>query len=151
MKPLKLIVDAYAASEFGDGPSYAEIIVDQAFIERLVRLSRVCFDNDLESVTVANAPDKWDNDDDLRLQGSSLQVWGDNFWFEAYPKHSDYKVETRGMSVTMLKNIAEAGVDADVPDDCFKWLNGSLYYTGNPDSISGLIDIHENHTKETTT
>ena len=148
MNPFRLIVDAFAASEFGEGPSYAEITVDHAFIERLVRLSRVCFDNSLESVAVAEAPERWGNEEDLRIHGSSLRVWGDDFWFEAHPKYADYNVETRGMSVVTLKNIAEAGADADAPDDCFKWSNGTLYFTGNPDSVSDLIDMIEDKEAE---
>lgn len=143
MNPFKMVVAAFAASEFGEGPSYAEITVDEVFIERLVRLSQVCNDNALESVTVADAPDKWDNEDDMRIRGCSLRVFGDDCWFEAYPKYADYSIETRGMSITMLRNVAEAGADTDVPDDCFKWSNGTLYYTGNPDALSDFINMVE--------
>ena len=142
-QPFDLVIDAYAVSEFGDGPAYAELAVDQAFIDRLVRLCRLGQENDLESVTVAAAPDRWDNQEELRIRGDSLRVFGGAFWFEAHPKHADYGVETRSIGIDALLTIAAAGPNMSPADECFRWSNGRLYYAGDPRLLTDLIDLVE--------
>lgn len=87
LSPFKLVVEAYATDEYGEGPSWAEVTVTPGFLQTLERLRRVCQDENLESVTVPQGPDLWDLEDDLRIRGDSLRVWRDDFWFDAHPKH----------------------------------------------------------------
>lgn len=142
-EPFKLIVEAYACDEFGDGPAYAVVTVDQPFLDKLVRFSRVCQENGLKSVTGDVGPDRWDGEDELRLRGDSLQVYGDSFWFTAYPKHASYNVETRNIEIGDLLDIAEAGPGAPVQNDCFRWSDGRLYYASDPGLVDDLIDMIE--------
>lgn len=142
-QPFKLVIDAYAVSEFGDGPAYAEVTVDRTFIDRLVRMCHLCKNSDLESVTVAAAPDRWDNQEELRIRGDSLRVFGNAFWFEAHPKHADYGVETRSIEIDALLKIVAAGPGAPPGSECFRWSNGRLYYAGDRGLLTDLIDLVE--------
>lgn len=137
-EPFKLIVEAYAVSEFGDGPAYAEIKIDQRFLDRLQRLSRLCKENGLESVTVSAWPDRWDAEDELRIRGDSLRVWGDDFWFEAHPKHADYSVETRGIRIADLCSATTLKTDGAG----FRWSNGKLFYASDG-ILADLIEMVE--------
>jgi len=140
-RPFMLIVDAYAISEFGDGPAFAEITVDQAFVDRVIRLRRVCKENDLESVSVWSYPDRWDNED-LKVRDESLRVYhGESWWFEGHPKHADYNVETRAIEIDDLLKVIEAGPGGTVPHSRFRWSNGTLYYASDPGLLTDLIDM----------
>lgn len=144
--PFKLIIDAYACSEFGDGPAYAELTVYQVFFDRLRELSWLCKERGLESVSVPAGPDYWDNEDDLRIRGNSLVVTDDSFWFSAYPKHADYAVETRAIDIETFIQIATEGpaFTSDSPlAECFEWHNGKLYFCGDTGLLPDLIDMVE--------
>ena len=98
-----LILEAYAKSEYGDGPAWARVDLTPEFVSQVKRLSKLCTDNKLRAVTTFDAPDAWDAEDELRLRGDGLEVHGDSFWFTSSPKHSDYEVETRSMLVLDLE------------------------------------------------
>ena len=132
-EPFTMIVEAYAVDESGEGPAWAEVTVDPVFVERLSRLNRICEENSLESVTVSACPDKWDQDDELAIRGDSLRVWGNAFWFEAHPKHADYRVETRGISICDLLQVVEklrANDFASELPDGFLIREGIVFYDG---------------------
>lgn len=140
-EPFKLVVEAYATDEYGEGPSWAEVTVTPGFLQTLERLRRVCQDEKLESVTVPQGPDRWDLEDDLRIRGDSLRVWRDDFWFEAHPKHRDYSVETRSILIDHLirvaRKIASGDVENPLPDG-FEIRNGIVFYDASyPEDLAG--------------
>lgn len=139
-EPFKLVVEAYATDEFGEGPSWAEVTVTPEFLQTLERLRRVCQDENLESVTVPQGPDPWDLEDDLRIRGDSLRVWQDSFWFEAQPKHRDYSVETRSILIDHLIRVARKIADDDVENplpDGFAIRNGIVFYdASDPENLA---------------
>jgi hypothetical protein len=142
MRPFKLVVEAYALNEYGDGPGYAVITITKEFITRLEEMESLCRIYDLESVAVSMSPDEWGDLDELNLRGNSLNVWCDGrFWFTAQPKHSDYTCETRGIDIAMLRHVIEAGPDAAPADEYFRWVDGTLYYAADPAAIVGLVDM----------
>ncbi len=150
-EPFKLIVEAYAVSEFGDGPAYAEITVRPLLMERLLDLSRLCEQEGLESITVSAGPDKWDREDELRIRGDSLRVFGDEFWFEAHPKHADYSVETRGIRIADLVAVASpAPVVGDTVNPSFRWSNSVLFYAsdGIPADLIEMVEAKDNTCSE---
>jgi hypothetical protein len=152
MKNFKLVAEAFALDEYGDGPAFAEIDVDQEFLDRLLALSRVCADNGLESLTVTSSPRRWDGEDELCIVGDSLRVWGDEFWFEAHPKHMDYNVETRGIAISELIRIAHDGESGSAPETtghaCFLWLNGVLFHSSFPEELADRFMRDDNHELE---
>lgn len=139
-EPFKLVVEAYATDEYGEGPSWADVTVTPEFLQTLERLRRVCQDEKLESVTVPQGPDRWDLEDDLRIRDDSLRVYRDDFWFEAHPKHSDYSVETRSILIDHLVQVARkiASGDAENPlPDGFWIRNGIVFYDAScPEDLS---------------
>lgn len=139
-EPFRLVVEAYATDEFGEGPSWAEMTVTPEFLQTLERLRRVCQDENLESVTIPQSPDRWDLEDDLRIRGDSLRVWRDDFWFEAHPKHRDYSVETRSVSIGDLTRVARkiAGGDDENPlPEGFLSRDGIVFYsTSDPGELA---------------
>lgn len=140
MENFKLVIEARALDDYGDGPDFAVIEVSQTFVDRLIQLSRMCAVNGLESVTVSAGPDEWDQEDKLRISGDSLFVSDDRFWFEAYPKHATFHVETQGMPVDEFVHLALAGssvvvVAAGIFNDNFKWQDGVLYFSNLPEEL----------------
>lgn len=105
-KPFTLVVGARANDEFGEAPAWAEVTVSPEFLQTLMRLRRICQENDLESVTVPKCPDRWDREGDLLIRGDSLCVWQDDFWFEAHPKYASYGVETVAVGIADLATVA---------------------------------------------
>lgn len=100
---MKLILEAYAVSDHGDGPSWAVVELTPALVDRIEVLSLICSEHRLQSVSVAGGPDEWDCEDELRLRYDALVVHGSSFWYEAQPKYNDYEVETRLMEVQTLR------------------------------------------------
>jgi len=142
-EPFKLIVEAHGG--FGDGPDFAEITVDRLFIDRLIRLRRLCKENDLESASVLAHPDRWGNKD-MKIINESLLVargdWTDFWWFEGYPVYADYKAATSIIDIDDFLKIVDTGV-ADVLG--FQWSNTTrtLFYAPNPERLPDLIKMVE--------
>ena len=124
---MKLVVKAYATSEYGDSPSFAVVDVTPELVDNLQRLSAVCTGNDLSQVQTYDSPDGWDLQDDLRLRGDKLHVYGTGFFhYSAYPKHCDYRVETCTLEVPWLIELLQKG-----EHPYLKVIEGVAYY---PDS-----------------
>jgi hypothetical protein len=138
-EPFTLVVRARAISEFGEGPDYAEVSVTPEFIEHLLRLSRLCKEHGLESVTTPDAVDRWDQEDELRIRGDSLRVLKDVFWFEAWPKHADYNVETEGIDIASLVSVAVLSTEGDY----FRRVGDRVFYAESDDDLNDLIALYE--------
>lgn len=106
MKTVQLLMEVHATDEYGDAPEFAVVEITQDFLERLSVLSALCKSNGLESVSVSAGPESWHREEELRITGDSLRVFGDVFWFEAYPKHGNYQVETQSVDIPALTDIA---------------------------------------------
>jgi hypothetical protein len=139
-EPFILVAQARAANEFGEGPEYAEIRVTPQFVEKLVRLSRLCEEHGLRSVTTGDAAvDRWDQEDELRIRGDSLRVYGDDFWFEAYPKYGNYNVETVAISIADLASVATLSTEGAG----FHRVGDKVFYVDDADALDGLIALYE--------
>lgn len=138
----KLVIDAYACDELGNGPAYAVITVDQGFIDQLNQLLELCKTHKLESATVSLGPDFWDNEVALQIGCDELVITSDGqFWFKARLDNADYTVETKGMDIESLQEIAELGPDTSSENDHFRWSKGVLYSSNDPGLINDLIDM----------
>jgi hypothetical protein len=138
-EPFTLVVKAQATDEFGEGPDYAEVSVTPEFIEHLLRLSRLCEEHGLESVTTQDGVNRWDREVELRISGNSLRVWGDTFWFEAWPKHVDYYVETAAIDIANLVSVAVLSTESDY----FRRVGDRVFYAGCDDELDDLIALYE--------
>lgn len=123
---MKLVVKVYATSEYGDSPCFAIVDVTSELVAHLKHLSSVCTDNGLSQVQTFNGPDEWDLQDDLLLRGDALHVDDDCFYYSAFPKYGDYRVETLTINIVWLKELLDKG-----EHPYFKVIDGIAYY---PDS-----------------
>jgi len=112
-KTVKVLLDAYGTSEYGDEPSYAVCEVTQKFITRLEELQRLCDTADLTEVRAVGSPE-WgpgNIDEELRLQNGELVVSSNSFWFTDYPKYGEYTIETGICIISALKEAFDANPD----------------------------------------
>ena len=100
-----LILGAHAVSEFADGPAWVRVELTEDFLQRVERLSDLCLEHGLRSVTTHAAPDEWDLQDELRLTYDRLEVYGDSLWFSCSPKHGTYECETHAIGLEDLKAL----------------------------------------------
>jgi hypothetical protein len=143
-EPFTLVVEARATSEFGEGPEYAEVTVTPDFIEHLLKLSRLCEEHGLESVSVDEGPDLWDREGELRIRGDSLRVWKDTFWFEAHPKHADYNVETVAIDIASLASVAALSSEGAG----FRCVGDKVFFAESDDGLNDLIALNETNDGE---
>jgi hypothetical protein len=108
-----IFIEAFACDEYGNGPRYAKVVIDDAFIKDVKFLSDLINTHDLSEIRRWISPDAWgpkDIEDDLRLQGGELVVVrGGTFWFSDSPKNTNYTVETRQVSIEDILKGIEAG------------------------------------------
>ena len=142
-KPFEMVISARTLNEFADGPTYAVVTVDQSMVDRLIRLRRICVENELEAVTDRACPDQWEREGDLYIRGDNLRVthYG-AFWFEAHLKHTDYGVETLCLDIALLLTVVEEG-EGSTPNEHFRWSNGKFYCAACPSELTDLVEAIE--------
>lgn len=142
MKTFQLVVDVRATDEFGDAPAFAAIEVTPEFLARLCELSELCKRYALESVNVSSGQVTWQRSDEFRITGDSLRVYGEDFWFEAYPKHAYYQIETAAVCIPDLIKAAgdgDEGTQGGFYGD-LEFHDGILFGGGYP---SDLVEIYQ--------
>lgn len=100
-----LILGAHAVSEHADGPAWARVELTEEFLQKVERLSALCSEHKLRSVTVHVAPVEWDLQDELNLTRDRLEVHGDSLWFSCSPKHGTYECESKVIGLEDIKAI----------------------------------------------
>lgn len=128
IKAFTLIVEVRSTSDFGEAPSWARVAVDPSFLLNLVQMFGLCEDNDLKSVSISLCPEAWHREDDLHIRGDSLRVCDSSFWFEGYPKHADYNVETILINIYDLLKAIEIGRGDGAAYNGFRWSGGHLFF-----------------------
>lgn len=106
--PVSLFVEVFATGD-GDGPAWAQVDIDQAFIDQLSSLQSLCEDRKLAHVATFEEPTRWQGDqldepleDVLNFDSSQLYVDTKGWWFHAMPRHCSYVCETRVVQLDML-------------------------------------------------
>lgn len=100
-----LILGAHAVSEYADGPAWARVELTEEFLRKVERLSALCSEHKLRSVTVHGAPVEWDLQDELNLTWDRLEVHGEALWFSCSPKHGTYECESKVIGLEDIKAI----------------------------------------------
>jgi len=120
-------VEAYACDEYGDGPRYAKMCINQTFIDRLQRMEKMRVENDLSECRSYDAPEEWGVAEGLSLVNDELVVRGNGFWFVADPKNASYHVESRSL---------------DIPDliSAFNSDDSVLYFGSDVDGLKDLVE-----------
>lgn len=104
-------IEAYAASDDSDGPSFALVLVTAELLARLKQLSALCVEHNLSELRVYESPELWgpgDVESDLRLTCGELVVTKDAFWFVDQPKHAFGHIETRSQTIDNFCSEVEA-------------------------------------------
>jgi hypothetical protein len=130
MESVQFVVEVHSSDEFGEAPVFAVVEITPDFLGRLNSLSALCRTHALESVSVSAAPAYWHREDELRIVGSSLLVHGDMFWYEAYPKHATYQVDTHGVNIEALLRMVEAEEGCDELSG-MEYHYGILFHSGS--------------------
>lgn len=115
-RQMKVFSEAYACSDFGDGPTYATFIVTQEFVDSLANMRSIVIDNELSECRKWGSPENWGAggiEDELRLTSGELVVTRDSMWFRDQPKHADYHIETRAIDIEELLQ-RYAGSDSEI-------------------------------------
>ena len=100
-----LILGAHAVNEFADGPAWVRVELTEDFLQRVERLSDLCLEHGLRSVTVQDEPAEWDLQDELNLSWDRLEVHGESVWFNCSPKHGTYECESEVIGLEDIKAI----------------------------------------------
>lgn len=116
MKSIKVVLAAYAVDDTSEGPTFAEVLVNQDFLDRLQRLVQVCKDHGLTEARVYAFPE-WgpgNIDGALRLQCPELVVLpGGSFWFTDSTK-SGGRIESRACEVLSIQSAFDGDDDGAV-------------------------------------
>lgn len=135
-EPFTLVVDAFDLTESGEGPEYAEFTVTPDFIERLLRLYRLCEEHELDCVSIRDAA-RWARVDKLRISGDFLQVFGSFFYLEAYSRALDCEVRTSDIDIASLVSVAGLATEGTG----FRRVGSKVFYSEY--SVDNLIALYE--------
>lgn len=102
-----LILGAHAVSEHADGPAWVRVELTEGFLREVERLSALCSEHKLRSVTTHGAPVEWDLQDELNLTWDRLEVHGEALWFSCSPKHGTYECESKVIGLAQLRRLLE--------------------------------------------
>ena len=107
----KAYIEAYASSDYGDGPTFAKVLVTPELLDKLRKLSGLCVEHGLSELRVYDSPELWgpgEIESELRLICGELVVTKSSFWFVDQPKNAEYHIETRAQEIEdFFKAIAD--------------------------------------------
>lgn len=108
-QPVKLYVQVFATGD-GDGPDWAQVVIDQVFLDQLLSLQALCHDRRLSHAATFGEPSLWQGDhreepdaDSISFDSTQLYITARGWWFRATPKHTAYACETRVVDIAMLR------------------------------------------------
>lgn len=88
-----LILEVVSTGPNGEGPRWAKLDLEIHIWAHIEKLSQLCLQHMLASVTVNRGPNDWGGHDTVLVM-EQMVVQSDRLWFRAEPKHADYVVET---------------------------------------------------------
>jgi hypothetical protein len=148
-KPFDLYIEAFSTGH--DSTRWLRVHVDQSFVDAILAQQQVCLKKKLESTATSESwGQEWDCGEELRIQGDTLVVTDEDFWFHAYPKHSNDAVETHAMTISALL----AALDPKNNAGTAGWADGILFAAASGSASDnqdfarelledGVIDINE--------
>lgn len=106
-KPFTLVMGAYCTNEYMDSPAYGAVEVTDELIFRIQSLQEIVKAHNLVSVRVWYTID-WHQADDLMIQGDSMVVYENSFFFAAWPRFGGGEYETIAIDMDVLMRMVEA-------------------------------------------
>ena len=116
----RLVIEAYCTNEFGEGPGFAVVTIDRAFVDLVKKHQAIVVANDGLYFS-SSCGIVWENKPDYRIRSESLSVGSSEFFFTGQPKHVDYEVVTRPVEIEELEGYLASDLEfyvvGDAPDD----------------------------------
>lgn len=115
----RIVIEAHADNGYEYAPEFAIQELDNAFIQQVLRLQKLCVEHDLNECHAAARP-YWDGEEDIRVETSEIVVTRNSFWFVLSPKYVNYIVLTSAIPVEFILNTAQPGSEfycAKKPDE----------------------------------
>jgi len=150
--PITFYVAAFACNEYGDGPGWAKVEINQKFIDELIEMHNLTNLFGLSVVERDGCVEYWQNEDEYRLQSDDLSVNSYGcFRFITHPKHADYNVETRDVLIKDLLLAISSINDAETLQSLSMTKTDlGLFYYGTTDhnDLLEMISMIEQHEEE---
>lgn len=106
-----VFIEAHSIDDYGDSPGWLIVDIDEAWLESLTRLSRLAAENKLDWVQ-ESAAEYWDDWERFRLDNELFCVTaGGSAYWETYPKHAGYHIESKLLSVEDLGELLRGGLE----------------------------------------
>ena len=143
--PVELYVGAFSTDEFGSAPRWAQVTLDQAFIDKVLAMQALCVGQDLTETPASVEPERWqgdDSEDPWNIQGAALCVGPASWWFSGFPKHCSYTVETRMIDINSMLTVLAKKTSTEH----LAWFKDLLVYdsSGEPTQmLEALVDEDE--------
>lgn len=137
--PVEMYVDAYSCDYYGEGPAWAKVTLTPQFLNEVLRMQRICKEQDVDIVSKSWAPEKWEREERLHFEGDDLYVTDSSWWFRARPKHADYAVETRNVDIGDMLALLTPGSKAE-STAYLAMRQGKLFYIAAGD-MTGFIQM----------
>ena len=110
---MKLYVKVSSSTE-AECTAYAVIDVTQELLGTILKLSAITKTHLLKSVTVYDFPESWaDEGDEYMIRGDELHVNTYGFWFTAYPKHADFDIGTKLVTIAGFQQLLQVTAPQD--------------------------------------
>ncbi len=123
--PFMLTWEAYSDDEFGESPGWYQVEITQQVLNEFHEMQTLALKNACE-VSRGFEWGTWGKD--LNVQADELHVDGRYVWVRGRPKHCDYWVETRMISLDELFQVIEKGQAAAT--SYLAWADGVLFKDG---------------------
>jgi hypothetical protein len=108
-----LFIEAHACDDYGDAPRWLMVTINKAWLDRLATLTRMAKEHNLSGAEEWDSP-FWQNYEEFRFTAETLNVSQEGaFYWQGYPKHCNYAVETRYMTVLELGTLLSEAIRND--------------------------------------
>lgn len=141
IQPFVLVVGARCTNEYLNSPTYGMIEITNQMVSRIQGLQEIVKAHNLVSVRVWYTID-WHQADDLMIQGDSMVVYENSFFFAAWPRFGGGEYETIAIDMDVLMRMVEAVRRGRASEhDPFVVKGGVVFYDdGNSDY---LVELYE--------
>lgn len=108
-----LFIEAHACDDYGDAPNWLAVVINKDWLEHLADLARTAKEHNLSGAEEWDSP-FWQNYDDFRFTAETLNVSQEGaFYWQGYPKHCNYAVETRYLTGPELGKLLSEAIRND--------------------------------------
>lgn len=135
---MKLYTNTNCTNENVEYPRYAVIEVTPELVARVKQLQGVVASNALERAVVWGGPDKWENENVLKIRGGATHVDLKCMWFSAYMERSGIDICTSTVSIEALERLLGLP-PSDGQDQEMIYQDGVVYFDIDPDDVAEYI------------